>query len=196
MNRKLVIAAAVTSLFNLPLAYAEIPQGFSVYGSAAFVGSSTKFTSGSDSFDGFGTDDTSFDLGAEYSFGTENSFAIGAKYLTGFEVANWNSDSTVKIEDGGGYAFYVSPRVKIGDSTLLTGTIGMFQTDGKITTDGTAAKGDLEGNYYGFGVRHYLDGNNFIEVGMERFNYDALRISSVDLEGSATKALITYGVTF
>jgi hypothetical protein len=197
MNRISITALTLIASFNVSPAFAEIPTGFSVYGSAAFVGSSTKWVEGTDSLDGLGTDDTTFDFGAEYSFGTENNFAVGAKYLSGFDFTNFVSDgSTVNVKDDGGYALYMSPRLAIGDSTLLVGTLGMFKSDGILTVDGSSVKGDLEGNYYGFGVRHYLGGNNFIEVGMERFNYDSLTLDTVEVEGSATKGLFTYGVTF
>ena len=204
MKTQLVIATVFCAALGLQSANAEtnattqIPEGFAIYGSAAMVGSSIGWRQGADNFEGFGTDDTAFDLGVEYSIGTETPVAFGAKYLGGFDFSNFVSDgSTVKLEDEGGYAAYVSPRMKIGNSTLLFGTLGMFKTDGKITVANVAAEDDLEGSYYGFGVRQYLDNKSFVEVGVERFTYDSILLrSGVTLTGAATKGLITYGLAF
>ena len=178
-------------------AHAEIPQGFSVFGTAAFVGSSVEGTADNSAFNGFGTDDTSFDVGAEYSFGSEGNFALGAKYLSGFDFfSSTEGGATTTVEDDGGYAVYLSPRLAIGDSTLFTVTLGMFESDGVLANDDGSATTELEGNYYGFGIRHYINGNNFVEVGMERFDYDSVTIDTLTLNGSATKALLSYGITF
>ena len=203
MKTKLIITTAFCAALGLQSANAEtnaatqIPEGLAVYGSLALVGSSTGWVDGGDDLDGLGTDDTTFEAGAEYSIGTETPFAFGAKYLQGFDFANFVSDgTTVNVKDDGGYAVYISPRMKIGDSTLLLGTLGMFKTTGKLTVNNVSGEDDLDGSYYGFGVRHYLDGKSFVEVAVERYNYKKITISSIDITGSATKGLITYGMAF
>lgn len=203
MKTKLIITTAFCVALGLQSANAEtnaatqIPEGLAVYGSLALVGSSTRWVDGNDDIDGLGTDDTTFEAGAEYSIGTETPFAFGAKYLRGFDFSNFVSNgTTVNAKDDGGYAFYISPRMKIGDSTLLLGTLGMFKTTGKLTVNNASAEEDLDGSYYGVGVRHYLDGKSFVEVAVERYNYDKITISDIGFTGSATKGLITYGMAF
>ena len=194
--KKLLPTTLLANLLLSTAAFAEIPQGLSVFGSAGFVDASTTLEGSGDSFSGLGTDDTTFDFGAEYSFGSTNSFAVGAKYLSGYDVFSFESDSDLKLEDDGGYALYLSPRIAIGDSTLLTGTLGMMATDGKVSSPTTTVERDLEGTYFGFGIRHYLNDQTFLEVGVERLDYDSITVDDTTFDGSATKGLITYGITF
>ena len=203
MKTKLIITTAFCAALGLQSANAEtnaatqIPEGLAVYGSLALVGSSVDWVDASNEFNGFGTDDTTFEAGAEYSIGTETPFAFGAKYLQGFDFTTFDNDGTsISAKDDGGYAVYISPRMKISDSTLLLGTLGMFKTTGKLTTNNVTEEEDLDGSYYGFGVRHYLNGKSFVEVAVERYKYDKITVSDVDLTGSATKGLITYGMAF
>ena len=75
-------------------------------------------------------------------------------------------------------------------------TLGLTETDGVLTIDDESTTDELDGTYYGFGIRTYFDGGTYLQVSAERVDYDEYVGSSITLDGEATKGMLTFGVTF
>ena len=197
---KYLKSSTLAIAFLLPtVAHAEVPQGLTIFGSAGYVGASLDLTTTdtNESFTGLGKNDTATEFGVEYSFGGETSLAIGAKYLSGYDFFSFDTDEgQLDISDDGGYALYISPRVEIGESSLIFATLGQIEADGEGSTGNETLTVDLEGNYYGFGIRTYFEEGTFLQVSAERVNYDSLTEGNLAMDAEATKGLITFGVTF
>lgn len=130
------------------------------------------------SIDGIGDSksDTSFTLGAGYTFG--QYLAVEAGY-SDFGSPKWsNGVNWAKIKTTG---IYVGPAVRLPLSKefALTGRAGWLRLDAKYNDSlGNADSGNETDTYYGVGVSYNLDSHWAITVDYNKVNMDGADLSN------------------
>jgi len=192
----LVGLIASTSAF----AQADKFSGFSVGLNTGFAASTVKTVdTGDSSTFALGATNTPFDINFAYtmSLASNTTVGFGLTYdLSSPKVINVSDQSSSGLTTDGKlnnhYSIYIEPGYAFNDSSL--GYFKLGYHSGKMALEGVSKS--ITGTGYGFGMRHLIDKNLYLNLGVESITYNSATYSDLSATAQLTQTLATVGIGY
>jgi opacity protein-like surface antigen len=196
MKKFLILVGLIAS--TCAFAQADKFSGFSVGLNTGFATNTFTFDDGTDKSTA-GATNTPIDITASYTMSLSSNATIGfgvaydlytPKFLKSSDFGGDNATEDVKLNNH--YSVFIEPGVALSETTL-----GYFKL---AYHAGTAKTTDLSKNVngtgYGFGARHFVNNNMYLNIEIQQVNYSKITVSSTDLSGTQNLATVGIGYKF
>ena len=200
MLKKFLIIAGLIATSNA-FAQADKFSGFSIGFNTGFESSRSVSTSTTDSTTiGVGATNTPFDINFAYvmPLSSNTTIGLGATYDLSspsiFKDSEFtaNDDITTDGKLNDHYSIYIEPGYTFNDTTLGYFKLGYHSGKIKIET----VSNSVTGTGYGFGMRHLIDKNIYLNVGVEKITYKSTTFSDFGSAIQLTQTLATVGIGY
>jgi hypothetical protein len=196
MKKFLILVGLIAS--TSAFAQADKFSGFSVGLNSGFATNTFTVDSGTAKSTA-GATNTPIDITASYTMSLSSSATIGfgvaydlytPKFIKSGDFGGTNATEDVKLSNH--YSVFIEPGVALSETTLGYFKLAYHNGTAKATNVNKSANG----TGYGFGARHFIDNNLYLNIEIQQVNYSKITVSSTNLTGTQNLATVGIGYKF
>jgi hypothetical protein len=195
MKKFLILVGLIAS--TSAFAQADKFSGFSIGLNTGFDSSKFTFVSGADKSTA-GATNTPIDITASYTMPVSSNATLGfgvaydlytRKFIKSSDFAGTYANSDVKLSNH--YSVFIEPGYALSETTL--GYFKLAYHSGKAETTGLSKS--VNGTGYGFGARHFIDNNLYLNIEIQQIIYSKFTSSNGSVI-TGTQNLATVGIGY
>lgn len=196
MKKFLILVGLIAS--TSAFAQADKFSGFSVGLNSGFESGKMTVDDGTDKSTA-GATNTPIEIIASYTMSLSSDATIGLgfaydlytpKFVNSSEFGGENATADVKLSNH--YSVFIEPGIALSETTL--GYLKLAYHSG--TAKGSNLSKTVNGAGYGFGVKHLINSNLYLNIEIQQVNYSKITVSSTNITGTQNLATVGIGYKF